>query len=352
MEMLRTGHLLTLIAAMTVVACDGGGKDTTDDTDDTTDTTCVSELKTDYIYPADGADDVFFRQNTVEVYFDQDETSTGSIEITDAAGASVAGDTTFSSNGETMTFTFDAALSPSTTYTATVAYSCDKSFSTTFTTTSTGAAVATDEFLGNVYDISLTSLGNARVTNPPGIGETLTGLLAQAGDIDILVSPSMLNGDGDIEMIGGLGTTDGGSLAQDMCTESIVFPEAASYDENPFFDISGNNVAISVQGISITIAELQISGAFSPGAASLEGVRVNAFVDTAALDLGDLGATLGDDLCATVELLAGVSCEDCGNGSMTCLRLTIENITADKTAIDGLTLVTADDVANNATCAQ
>jgi hypothetical protein len=342
MTHLRLSHLLLATLALNV-ACDGGETTDTDAETDTEDTTtCSSSI--DEFFPADGATGVFFR-TPIEIYFNQDETTTATITLADASGADVPGTATFSGDGEVATFTPSASLSPSTEYTLTAAYSCGKTATATFSTSATGAAVDPTTLVDNVYNIDL---GSGRIINPPGVGDLVEPLIADAG-VYILVSPTAVEGSS-ITMTGALGVDDGTGLAQDVCTESINFPVAADYTGNPYFTISGEDVAISVQGFSLEIAALDLSGAFSPDGNAIEGIKLDAFADTSSL--GSL-LDLGDDPAAVCGLLVGfgVSCVDCGNGQATCIQLVVDSLTAPITAIDGLQEITNGDVQSNPACA-
>jgi hypothetical protein len=342
MTHLRLSHLLLATLALNV-ACDGGETTDTDAETDTEDTTtCTSSI--DEFFPADGATGVFFR-TPIEIYFNQDETSTATITLADASGADVPGTVTFSDDGEVASFAPSAALSPSTEYTLTAAYSCDKTATATFSTSATGAAVDPTTLIDNVYNIDL---GSGRIINPPGVGDLVEPLIADAG-VYILVSPTAIEGSS-ITMTGALGVDNGSGLEQDVCTESINFPVAADYTGNPYFTISGDNVAISVQGFDLEIAALDLSGAFSPDGNSIEGIKLDAFADTSSL--GSL-LDLGDDPAAVCGLLVGfgVSCVDCGNGQSTCIQLVVDSLTAPITTIDGLVNITNGDVQSNPACA-
>jgi hypothetical protein len=340
---LRLNHL---IAASLLLAACGTDKDPSTDTADTggdTTPTCTSSIKE--FFPEDGATGVFYR-TPIEIYFAQDESTTATITLADAAGADVAGSVTFSEDGKTAMFMPSADLAPSTEYALTAAYSCDKMATVSFTTSATGAEVDAGSFVGNTYNIDL---GSGRITEPPGVGDLVGPLIADAG-VYILVSPGAIDGTS-IPMTGALGVDNGSGLEQDVCTPSIDFPVAADYSANPFFTISGNNVAIAVEGFELEIAQLDLSGAFAPGATSLEGITLDAFADTsglgALLDLGD------DDPAAVCGLLAGfgVSCVDCGNGSNTCIKLKVDSLIAPQ--VPGVTLqtITDADVTANPACA-
>lgn len=354
MTELRKGHLLATLLLL-AGACNGDDKDPADDTDDTDDTnTCVAEIAS--TFPTQDATNVFYR-TPIEITFKQAEQSTATITLKDGAGADVAGSVSWSADGKTAAFTPAADLAASTQYTLTAAYSCDKTAEINFTTSDTGSAVDANTLIDNVYSVDFLS---GRITEPPGVGELLGGLLASAGEIYILVSPTSIV-DGDIEMRGALGADDGGSLVQDECTPSINFPIAADYSEDPFFEISGNDVTLEVEGFSIEIATLALSGAFAPDGSRIDGIAIEAFADTRPL-VAAFGEDLGVDpedpaaLCTFVTgLLPTVQCDSCsGNGTddKFCLKLAIDSMTGELvTGLEGLDFIEQADVDANPACA-
>lgn len=326
-----------LFASLALAIACGGDKDAEKDpiieTDDTD--TCVSGISS--TFPAADATGVFFR-TPIEVKFNQAESaSTATLTLTDAGGAEVAGSTSFSTDGKTATFEPSANLAASTQYTLTVDYTCDKTAEIQFTTSETGAPVDGATLINNVYAIDITS---GRFTEPPGLADAIPGLLQSAGDIpSILISASAFENN-QLTIIGALGNDEG--TGQDLCTESISFPETADYSSNPFFSIEGEDVTLTVADFSLEIASLNVSGAFTPDADAIEGVALSLFADTTALN----GLIEGfEDICAAAALfqISCVSCSGSGTDDVTCLSLKADSIEATLEAdIDGLQIITAE----------
>lgn len=336
MTFLRKSFLL--VAAISLATACGGEKDTgTDDTDtdiDTTDTPTSSTLES--FFPENGATDVFYK-TPIEIVFGQDETTTATITVT-TGGTEVTGETTFSSDGETAYFMPDADLMPSTTYEVAVAFSGGKNASATWTTSDTGAVVDGTTLIGNIYAIDIFS---GRITEPAGVGDLLGSLLGDT-PINVLISPSELNGT-DLTMRGALGNAD---LTQDVCSESIDFPVPADYTDSPYFTIEGLNVPISVQGITLTIDTLNVSGAFSPNGDAIEGAAITASLDSRKLSGLDVG-----DICELV-VIAGVSCVPCTDGEAACLDVKVDSLVAAKVGTGGITPIDLAAVEANPACAE
>jgi hypothetical protein len=351
MNSLRTSFLL---ATMVLAACgDSKDDDTGADTDDTDAPTCVSGIAS--TFPAQNDTAAFYR-TSVEVTFNQDESDSSTLTLKDGGGADVAGTVTYSADGKIAYFDPTADLMPSTQYTLTVAYSCDKTADISFTTADFGTAVDASTLIGKTYSVDFLS---GRITEPAGVGELLTGLLGGTDPIYILVGPTAITEGGQIEMLGALGALDGTDIVQDVCTPSIVFPIAADYSENPFFTIEGEDVSLEVEGFALDIAQLALSGAFSADGTQIGGLAIDAFADTRGL-VEVLGEDLGIDpsnpagLCTFISgLLPTVQCQDCGGGDEPyCLKLVIDSMVG--VELPGVTLesLVQADVDANPACAE
>jgi hypothetical protein len=336
---LSSRNLLAALLVAGLAACNGD-KDTTDtDTTDTTDTTdeCVAGISE--TFPDVDETNVFYRTG-IEVSFNQEESGdSATLTLADAAGADVAGTTSFSADGRTATFTPSAALAASTQYTLTVAYSCEKTATVSFTTSAVGSEVVADDLLDGVYNIDL---GSARITEPAGVGGLLTPLIADA-DFILMVSPTGINGT-DIDMIGAIFEDDGaGGVQQDTCLPTLAL-DPADFSENPFFELSGEDTIFSILGFTIEVAQLELSGAFSPDGSSIQGVGLDLFIDTEQLNDLDLGLDLGDQSICELVGGFGVNCVDCGDGSVTCLKLVADSIVAELEAGAEITEISDQDI--------
>lgn len=341
MTTLDLRHMLVPFLALSV-ACSGGGAkdDTGDTTGDDTDETCSSGL--DGFWPEPNASDVYYR-TSIEVMFAQEEDGSSATITLNDGSADVTGTVEWSDDGMTAYFKPSAPLTPSTTYTLSVSYSCGKSATNSFTTSSTGATVDGMSVIDDVYSIDLFS---GRIIEPAGVEDLLQSLLAGEDPIIILVSPTTYDGDANtIEIRGALGKMNGSDIVQDECTESINFPLPADYSNNPYFTINGVDVPLSVQGISLKIDRLDVSGAFASDGSSIDGVSVDAFADTRPL------ASLGvGDICELVQI-AQVECVPCADNEPACLKIRVTDLTAEQVdGLMGLNAITADDVTNNPTC--
>ncbi len=285
-----------------------------------------------------------FYRTSIEVKFNSDESTTATMILSDGT-TDVPGTASFSEDGKTGMFTPDADLTPSTTYTLTVAYSCEKTADIGFTTSDVGSAVDADTIIGNVY---LIDLGSARITQPAGVGGLLTPLIADA-DFNLGVSPASFTSP-NIAMTGALFDEVEGALEQNLCYPSLTLDDA-DYTDDPFFSLSGSDTIFSILDITIQVARLNLSGAFAPDGASIQGVALDITIDTTQLADLDLGLDLGegDDICSLLGNF-GVECEDCGDGTVTCLTVVADSIIAEQEVGATIIEVSDQDVADNVDC--
>lgn len=276
---------------LTLTACDGG--DDTGATDTMTD--CQNSV-TEF-FPADGETQAYYR-TTVEVNFAEFEED-ATLTVADADGNDVSG--THEWFDDRLVFTPDSALSPSTSYTTTVLYSCsmDGSLTATWQTGEVGTSVDLNstDLEGRTY---LLNLKDGRFVEPEGVGDVVGDFLDQIVFVGVNSASST-----EIEMMGGLGyknTDDAGdandgltpiadpgktssedSLFQEPCLPTIEFPEPADFTGNPFFEVVADGADITVAGYTVTVDELQVSGAFSPDGSYIAGASLAGRIDTEPL---------------------------------------------------------------------
>ena len=355
---LNWNRLLAIPFALALVACAAEDDDKTTDTDtdatDTDTTTCNSGIKSPTL-PANGASDVYYR-TTFAIDFVAAEATTATFALTkDSDSSTVALEApTWSDDGKSVYFKSTAALESETAYTLAVDFSCSEGTPSEikFTTSDVGAAVTNEEILGGTYGIDI---GTATIIEPPGVNQLLGSLLGQLEETIAVNVKSIA--DDEIVFFGGLADAPGGVLNQDLCTETIVFPEAADFTGNPFFEIDQpDGLTLNVEGIEITLLELNLSGSFAPGGGSIVGIELAGAIDTR--DLGDLlgdelGAGDGDDaVCSLISTFTSgaVACENCpGTSDPYCLSLVAADIVADLLTGD-LVERSAQDILDDETC--
>ncbi len=314
-------RMVMLLGTAGLVACGdkesdtGGGSDTDPGADPVECTNSISET-----FPSDAESEAFYK-TSVEFKLVTAETD-ATISVTDSAGADVAGTTEV--DGTTVRFTPSTGFASGETYTATLDYSCADATISFSTDPAVGTPIADPSTLvGNVYTLPLTE---GRFVEPPGVGDLLGGLLT----VNVLIEVAEASAT-EIRMMGAI-SMDGNPNAQDLCTETIDFPTAADFSGNPFFAIGPEDTTLNVSGVSVTVDDLSITGAFSNDGTSMEGASLAGVIDTRPLE-----PLVGADAC---ELLAGfgIPCIPCpsGDGDF-CLALEVQDMTA--VQVNGLDLV-------------
>ncbi|MFT4625327.1 MAG: hypothetical protein ACI8PZ_003995 [Myxococcota bacterium] len=330
-----------ILAAVALTACstkdDGGGSDTS-----TTGTAggggggggCANSIIDEF--PANGSADAYYRTSVDFTLATAEADAT--IVVKDSDGADVAGTNSVEDNR--VVFKPTATLTPGASYATTLDWSCGPTESTWTVDGSVGDPVTADGVAGSTYTLDLAS---GRFVKPAGVGDLLGSLLEFSLFVGITAAD-----DTSLSMIGAL--SDDSGVAQDLCTETIDFPVAADFTENPYFVIESDRLPIEVEGFEIVIEGLTLSGAFSSGAASIEGVVLAGKIDTRPLvELVSPGG--GDDAVCTLVSTFQVDCEACSDGSGDfCLSVYVEDMSAPSAG--GLVVEprTAEQIADDPTC--
>ena len=327
--------ILSLIGMM--FACSG---DKTGETGDVAAAnTCPdgAEITISNTYPTSDASNFYILDNVEFTLSAEDPAA--SLSLTGPDGE-VAGSSAV--NGTKVTFTPDAALAPSTAYTASLSYcNSEDPVDVAFSTSALGEDL-TVSLVGKTYAVDLAS-GN--FVQPPGIGSLLGGLFEN----NILLS---VTAEGDtLEFIGAL--SEEGSTAQDTCSETFADFPTADFSNAPMFEVPEADLSLSISGFSATIYSLAVSGTFAADGSYFGGGELSGELDARQLVdiVGGLmdGVESADDVCGLVAGF-GVSCSECSSdGEAYCVNLEVNRLVANETG-ETLVAITADDIAANADC--
>lgn len=296
-----------MFATTMMVACSGGGKDTTGPDDTGTPPACSNSISAQF--PDNGNTDVYYKTDVRFTLAEEDATAT--IVMTDSAGAEVSGTTTV--EGKIVTWSGDD-FAPLTTYTATLNYACGAP-SVSWTTSDVGGPTEVP-IVDRVFALDLAS---GEWVRPAGVGDLLA---TQLGDTQIFVTPTETPA-ATITMTGAIGSQN----TQDLCSPTIPFPPANWSD--PYFELESDLLPLVVAGLTIEIEDMSLSGAYAPDASRIQGASLRGSIDTRPLgEAFDLGTT-DDAVCGLVNTF-GVQCEACSDGSGNyCLTVWVDNIEAD-----------------------
>lgn len=301
--------LLAPLALAFLGACDGG------DTEDTDIATCQTQVA---MYPEVNASRVYYR-TTVEASFTPEIPADATLTVDGVTG-------TTETMGRRLVFTPDTPLTPGQAYAATVAYTCGgeaKENTANWTVSEVGAPTTLTDLTGNSYALDL---GNARFTEPEGIGSLLGSLLT----VDLLIAVESIE-DPNITMFGAIGV-EGESGVQEPCSETIAFP-TADISDNPYFELGPQEFTVTVEDTEVTIDNLFLSGSFAPDGSYIDGAVLSGTVDTRPFKtlVNDDPDAPDDAVCEMAASLgAGVECIDCPDGTgKFCLSLVADSIAAE-----------------------
>ncbi len=307
-------HRTLPLIALAFLGCNGD-KDATDDTG--TDLGCEVEIRE--TFPAADSPD-HYNRGLIEFHLNKaDETAVASLE-------GVAGTSSLNDRNDIVTFTPDAPLAASSSYTATLEY-CTGSASISFSTSDLGADLESNDVInGAVYSLDLAS---GRVVVPEGVGAVLQEYL----EFELLLSPTEIT-DATINVRAGLADeTD--PTHQSWCDPTIPFPEGAL--DGSYFQIGPQSTTIAVADYEVTIDDLLISGTFASDGSYFGGAVFAGEVDTRPLV--PLLFEGDDDPNAICSFLTGfgVTCVDCNDDPTTPYCLQIRAIDLVGEGVDGAT---------------
>lgn len=323
---------LAALAALALFSCTGEKDTAASDTNDPS--SCEITATSDY--PTDGQADFFYK---AALEFELSEAD-GSAVVTlaDSSGADVAGTSELNEDQDEVVFTPSSALSPSTSYTATITW-CDgnKSADVAFTTSELGTALSDPASInGNTYAIGLDS---GRFVEPAGIGSTLADLASNKVLLNITAADAT-----SLTFRGAISQET--NTDQDTCVPSLDDFPAADFSSQPDFSfLAPDGLSLSVAGFDVSIASLSITGTFAADGSYFGGGELAGELDVRDLApvLGDLlGSEDPDELCGLV-IAAGITCSTCASdGQPYCASILIDQIVAEEVGAEVASITETD----------
>ena len=242
-------------------------------------------------------------------------------------GGVTAGTVTWSDDGTEAVFRPASPLAPATEHEIHVSAAClDASVVAPFVTSDVGAAIPADDVLGGSFVATLSEL---HVIQPAEVRELFGGLVSQIRHRLVLVPSAHDTDTQGLDFFAAAADTD---LRQDLCEPTIAIPAPTAFAPNPFFELEGvPSVDVPLEGTTIRLDDVSMSGAFTPDAQSIAGLSIAGRLDVAQLDT--ILAPLTEepqppcDLVSTLTAGA-VSCGPCPNGRQTCVELATTGLTA------------------------
>ncbi len=325
--------LLSLVSLL--VACkdetvktdptDTGVVDTAD-TSDSTDTSVPCEVGVISVSVDDGETDVYYRDTFVVSFSGDGQAAGASLTLTDASGASVPADVTWSEGN--VQASVSAVLDATATYTLTASV-CGADTTRSFTTSTLGTPMTMEagDLVGRTY---VFRMSESTITQPP----FLNALRSQLS-VPILIGVTQADAS-TVTLLGGLGELrNDGTYRQYLGEPTWDFP-AADFTENPYFEAQSARIVLAYAGADIPVENFTLSGTFTSDGSTLAEAIVTGLGDTR-----NMGALVSQPdnpgaVCGFAEA-AGVPCEPCADGEPYCLFIVAEQI--DATYVDGVTVV-------------
>ncbi len=281
-------------------------------------------------WPEDGRQNVYYR---TDIEYVMSSIVGDEVLVVREAGGEIPG--TMSYAADRITFQPDAPLAPNTAYTVALE-SCPPS-ATAWLTSSAGAPVDSANLVGTNYVVNIDS---GRWIEPAGAGALLGGNLT----VDILIGVSDATPT-TLSVLGGV--TEELSANQDLCSETVAFPDA-SFASNPYFEIGPQDITIGILGSNLDIDDLHLSGAFRTDFSGIEGATMEGQMDTRGL-VELLAPGQGDDAVCVILNTFGVACVTCNAGGDFCVDVVVEDLAVPATA-SVVVPRTAYDIANDPGC--
>lgn len=317
------------VCLLAALGCGAGEDDDEDDDDEDDDDTASPwdtdpgpdtdggedcDVTVDLTVPLQGAVDAYYRSAIEFQLSDADPTAT--------VRSAIAGTTTVSADSETVYFTPNDPLNPSTDYTVTLDY-CGGSAELSFATSALGTPLSDPTDLeSRTYALDL---ADARVVAPMGIGSVLTSYLTQ----DLFVTVVDVTAT-EISTIGGVADGD----EADHCDTTIEFGRD-DFTEQPYFAIGPANAVLTVAGYEFDLADVVITGAFATDGSYFGGGTLTGTMDTRPL-APLLGEVEDEGAICDLALSFGEECEACPwDDEPFCLTLVLDEITAGEVVCAG-----------------
>jgi hypothetical protein len=329
-------HLVPLFAAaLALYGC--GGQDDTSGNQDSIE--CSVTIRS--TFPTDGTDDFFYR-NTLEFQLSEVD-ATNPVAFLSQGDTDVPGTTWYSIDDKTIFFTPDAPLVPLTDYTAALDY-CAGTGSVDFTTSELGPQV-TEDLTGRTYVLDLF---NARFTEPMIFNQVLETIMTKR----VLIGVTGLS-DGTLDMMLAVSPVDADPPAQDFCKKTVAVSGGADFSEDPFFSIGPTDMTFDIADGTITINNLEFSGAFASDGSYFGGGVLRGQADAreiaATNAIEKFRGMSGHDICDYLKNTIGVLCDSCASDEQPyCLDIKADSINAPE--LPGTTLQVVDQVNCNELC--
>ncbi len=306
-------------------------------------------------------DDDVFVDGAFWVRFDRAPDSAG-LSLTEG-GQPVDLDTWEEASGTVLSWLAVDGLEPETDYELTLSWSPNSAgdFTYGFTTSDAGLPLSNPTALVN--RVFSTDLATGNFVEPPGVGPILQSQLDGvvllcdiAPESDF--SPSAQPG---LHFVSGMGEQDGNDIVPEQCSE-VSWLTAGSDQQigtsdddpadwsNPSFDLGPFNMSMPMQGLSVDLNDVVMTGTYAQDGGSIVGGTLSATIDTRPL-APELDPEGGEGaVCDLVEETVGVECEPCPDGQPFCLSLVVTELISEYEPNLDLDITTCVDILDDFGC--
>jgi hypothetical protein len=182
--------------------------------------------------------------------------------------------------------------------------------------------VVAEDTIGRVYSFSL---DDATIVKPAGMGTILDGQLTQSILLEVQYADAA-----SMDLLLGLSLPDEWD-AQDYCVATSELT-GASFTDNPRFEVGPTQLAVSANGVTLTLDAVYLSGTFAADLSEITNGHLASLLDTTPLDpfAQQYGASSACDLLSYI----GSSCVECSDGRETCVEFEATKMTGNFASID------------------
>lgn len=244
-------------------------------------------------------------------------TDDASFTLTSSGGTDIPLSEEWSEGGLQVVLTPGVGMTGDETYTLSIDV-CGTTTDVVFQTSSYGLPLESDPsaLVGNTYFFDLPG---ATFVQPVGVG----ALLATFLDVPILLGVTNATSS-EIDVLGAQAERNSSDeWVQDMAQLTWDFP-AGPFDESPYFSADAAEVVITYS-FGGDVYEIPVYNFHIEGTFTADGSMIGGGIALGKGDTSNMGPMLGledkpEALCGYLGDL-GLECEDCGDGSMTCITL-------------------------------
>lgn len=303
----------------------GGGDEGGESGGDAGGDTCTAELLESTPYDGEAG---FYYRSPIILTFDSQADQEAEIQVLVSGGGEIPTAVSWDEGGINAYVAPDG-LTGDASYEIQIVQ-CEETTLIAFSTDEYGKPMtaSTDELVGNTY---LFDMGGAEYVKPAGLGPLIGNYLTEP----MLFGVSAAT-ESEISIVGAQGGVNDTSGEIYQVTDLPTWDfGTADFSDSPFFRATADEVGIDYEDVTVNIYSFEIEGTFAADGSSIGGGIGKGLADTRYLgEIIGLG-TGWYEVCDFVAS-AGLECEECPDGEITCM--TLEAHFDDADLVEGLTI--------------